>query len=68
MIINHRVMFVFVGFFTVWRSILVICQTILKIFIFAPNFNIGEVLNNIESCEYQCVTFSILVIMVLFPN
>ncbi|OFV14288.1 hypothetical protein HMPREF3126_09200 [Salmonella sp. HMSC13B08] len=31
-------------------------------------FNISEVLNNIESCKYQRVTFSILVIKVLFPN
>ncbi|EHC96795.1 hypothetical protein LTSEUGA_0118 [Salmonella enterica subsp. enterica serovar Uganda str. R8-3404] len=32
------------------------------------SFNIGEVRNTIESYEYQCVTFSILVIKVLFPN
>ncbi|KAF0783069.1 hypothetical protein L243_20205, partial [Salmonella enterica subsp. enterica serovar Worthington str. BCH-3008] len=31
-------------------------------------FNIGQVRNTIESYEYQCVTFSILVIKVLFPN
>jgi len=31
-------------------------------------FNIGEARNTIESCKYQCVTFSILVIKVLFPN
>ncbi|EAO7484600.1 hypothetical protein DQK65_00860 [Salmonella enterica subsp. diarizonae] len=50
-------------------SILVIRKTILKIFIFCRRpFNIGEVLNNIESYEEQDVTFSILVINVLFPN
>ncbi|EBV4314959.1 hypothetical protein DOQ64_21215 [Salmonella enterica subsp. enterica serovar Livingstone] len=32
------------------------------------SFNIGEVRNTIESYEYQCVTYSILVIKVLFPN
>ncbi|EIP47481.1 hypothetical protein ECEC4402_0021, partial [Escherichia coli EC4402] len=31
-------------------------------------FNIGEELNNIESWIYLRVTFSILVIKVLFPN
>ncbi|SQH41962.1 Uncharacterised protein [Salmonella enterica] len=50
-------------------SILVIRKTILKFFIFYRRlFNIGEVLNNIESYEEQDVTFSILVINVLFPN
>ncbi|EHC95075.1 hypothetical protein LTSESEN_0185 [Salmonella enterica subsp. enterica serovar Senftenberg str. A4-543] len=46
-------------------------QTILKIknfHIWHISFNIGEVRNTIESYEYQCVTFSILVIKVLFPN
>ena len=33
-----------------------------------PEFNIGEELNNIESWIYLRVTFSILVIKVLFPN
>ena len=36
--------------------------------IWRDSFNIGEACNTIESYEFQCVTFSILVIKVLFPN
>ncbi|KDA60036.1 hypothetical protein AA98_0031 [Escherichia coli 2-011-08_S1_C1] len=44
-------------------------KTILKIsFLLRHVFNIGEELNNIESWIYLRVTFSILVIKVLFPN